>query len=106
MSTPSAYTVHMTIPDYYHERVYAGVLGKLIGVYLGRPVEGWPPDRIRKELSEITAYVHDRLNAPLIVADDDLSGTFTFLRSLADNGYPPDLTPAQIGQTWLNYLVE
>ena len=23
------------------ERVYAGVLGKLIGVYLGRAVEGW-----------------------------------------------------------------
>jgi hypothetical protein len=23
------------------ERTYAGVLGKLIGVYLGRAVEGW-----------------------------------------------------------------
>ena len=26
------------------EATYAGVLGKLIGVYLGRPVEGWPYD--------------------------------------------------------------
>lgn len=24
----------------YRERVYAGVLGKIIGVYLGRPFEG------------------------------------------------------------------
>ena len=32
-------------PD-YAERVYAGVLGKLIGVYLGRPFEGWTYERI------------------------------------------------------------
>ena len=30
----------------YDERVYAGVLGKIIGVYLGRPFEGWPNERI------------------------------------------------------------
>ena len=30
----------------YLERVYAGVLGKLIGVYLGRPFEGWTHARI------------------------------------------------------------
>ena len=29
----------MTIPADYTEKVYAGVLGKLIGVYLGRPFE-------------------------------------------------------------------
>ena len=43
---------------------------------------------------------------PLIVTDDDISGTFTFVRALADYGYNRDLTPAQIGQTWLNYLIE
>jgi hypothetical protein len=30
----------MTLPQDYLERVYAGVLGKIIGVYLGRPFEG------------------------------------------------------------------
>ena len=30
----------MPIPPNYVERVYAGVLGKLIGVYLGRAFEG------------------------------------------------------------------
>ena len=31
----------MSLPSDYLERVYAGVLGKIIGVYLGRPFEGW-----------------------------------------------------------------
>jgi hypothetical protein len=31
----------MPLPNDYLERVYAGVLGKIIGVYLGRPFEGW-----------------------------------------------------------------
>ncbi|HUV93282.1 MAG TPA: ADP-ribosylglycohydrolase family protein [Anaerolineae bacterium] len=95
-----------TIPNDYEERVYAGVLGKIIGVYVGRPFEGWPHARIMRELGEIKYYVHERLGKPLIVADDDISGTFTFLRAMPDYGTPPDLTPAQIGQTWLNYLIE
>lgn len=94
------------IPVDYDERVYAGVLGKMIGVYLGRPFEGWTHNRILDELGEIHYYVHDRLGKPLVVVDDDLSGTFTFLRALQDYGNGVDLTPAQIGQTWLNYLVE
>ena len=35
------------LPDDYAERVYAGVLGKVIGVYLGRPFEGWTYERIQ-----------------------------------------------------------
>jgi ADP-ribosylglycohydrolase len=92
-------------PDYI-ERVYAGVLGKIIGVYLGRPFEGWTHDRILRELGEIRYYVHEKRGMPLIVTDDDISGTFTFFRALADHGYSPDLTPEQIGRTWLNYLIE
>ncbi len=34
----------------YAEKVYAGVLGKIIGVYLGRPVEGWPYERIQSRI--------------------------------------------------------
>lgn len=96
----------MPIPHDYEERVYAGVLGKIIGVYLGRPFEGWSYDRIMERLGEIRYYVHERLKAPLIVTDDDISGTFTFLRALPDYGNSRDLTPRQIGQTWLNYLIE
>src|SRR5262245_57617759 len=96
----------MTLPHDYTERVYAGVLGKLIGVYLGRPFEGWTYDKIMAELGEITYFVHERRNMPLIVTDDDISGTFTFLRALPDYGNSRGLTPAQIGQTWLNYIIE
>ena len=96
----------MSLPADYLERVYAGVLGKIIGVYLGRPFEGWSYEAISEHLGEINYYVHDKLNVPLIVTDDDISGTFTFIRALEDYGYDPEISPAQIGQTWMNYLIE
>ncbi len=95
-----------SIPADYLERVYAGVLGKLIGVYLGRPFEGWTYQRIMKELGPIEYYVHDRFDAPLVVTDDDVSGTFTFVRALAEHGVSADLTAEDIGKTWLNSIIE
>jgi len=94
------------IPAGYEERVYAGVLGKIIGVYLGRPFEGWHYSKIMKDLGEVNYYVHERLKVPLIVTDDDISGTFTFFRALEDAGYSPKLSAEQIGQTWLNYIIK
>jgi ADP-ribosylglycohydrolase len=99
------------IPHDYAERVYAGILGKLIGVYLGRPFEGWTYERIMKELGPINYYVNERRDVALrshhlVVTDDDVSGTFAFPRALADNGFPKRLTSEQIGQAWLNYIVE
>ncbi len=95
----------MPLPPDYAERVYAGVLGKVIGVYLGRPFEGWPYEWIGKRLGDIEYYVHDRLDVPLIVTDDDITGTFTFLRALEDHGSGADLSPREVGETWLNYLI-
>ena len=94
-----------SLPVDYDERVYAGVLGKVIGVYLGRPFEGWSYERIMEKLGEIDYYVHDKLDVPLIVTDDDISGTFTFVRALADNANRADLSAADIGRSWLNYLI-
>jgi ADP-ribosylglycohydrolase len=101
----------VAFPSDYYERIYAGVLGKIIGVYLGRPFEGWTYERIMEYLGEIKYYVNDRLDLPLhnhllVVTDDDVSGTFTFFRALADYENSRELTPAQIGQTWLNYIIE
>ncbi len=96
----------MSLPPNYLEKVYAGVLGKIIGVYLGRPFEGWPYEKIMAELGEVNYYVHEKRGVPLIVTDDDISGTFTFLRAMPDFGYSKDLAARQIGQTWLNYLIE
>ena len=96
----------MPLPVDYVERVYAGVLGKIIGVYLGRPFESWTYERILAEFGEISYYVNDKGHAPLVLTDDDITGTFTFLRALPDYGNDPNLTAAQIGQTWLNYIIE
>ncbi len=96
----------MPLPADYTERVYAGILGKIIGVYLGRPFEGWTYDRIMAELGEVWYYVHEKRGVPLVVTDDDISGTLTFLRALPDYGNLRDLSPEQIGQTWLNYIIE
>ena len=90
----------------YAERVYAGVLGKVIGVYLGRPFEGWSYEMIQKRLGDIEYYVHDKLDVPLIVTDDDIAGTFTFIRALEDHGTNPDISPKEIGDSWLNYLIK
>jgi ADP-ribosylglycohydrolase len=101
----------MTFQPDYAERVYTGVLGKIIGVYLGRPFEGWTYEQIMTNLGEIKYYVNDRNNLKLrnhhlVVTDDDISGTFSFIRALPDYGNLLELTPAQIGQTWLNYIIE
>ncbi len=96
----------MQVPNDYLERVYAGVLGKLVGVYLGRPFEGWTYQRIMDELGPIEYYVHERLKQPLVVTDDDVAGTFTFVRALEDYGISADLTAEDIGKAWLNYIVE
>ena len=96
----------MLVPEDYLERVYAGVLGKLIGVYLGRPFEGWTHQRIMEELGPIRYYVHEKLDVPLVVTDDDVSGTFVFLRALEEHGVKQDLTAEEIGKTWLNNVIE
>ncbi|MFB7493172.1 ADP-ribosylglycohydrolase family protein [Streptomyces sp. NPDC056161] len=95
----------MTSTEPYAERVYAGVLGKIIGVYLGRPVEGWPYPEIVSRFGQVDRFVNDELGAPLIVADDDISGTLAFARVVLDNPGRP-VEPALVGDTWLNYIIE
>lgn len=96
----------MKLPEDYLQRVYAGVLGKIIGVYIGRPFEGWTYEHVSAELGEVRGYVNEHFNVPLIVTDDDITGTFTFIRALADHGFAANLSARQIGQSWLNYLIE
>ena len=94
------------LPSDYEQRVYAGVLGKLIGVYLGRPFEGASYESITARWGEIRRYVHADKQMPLVVTDDDITGTFTFIRALPDHGTRPDLTAREIGRSWLNYIAE
>lgn len=106
MNTQTLLERDVTLPNDYLTRVYAGVLGKLIGVYLGRPFERWTHQRIMLELGPIEYYVHDRLNQSLVVTDDDVAGAFTFIRALEDYGVSPDLSAEDMGRAWLNYIIE
>jgi len=90
----------------YENDIYAGVLGKILGVYLGRPVEGWSYEKIQDTFGEIRYYVHEKVGVPLIVADDDISGTFAFFRAIEDHGFEKNTPAKAFGDTWLNYIIE
>ncbi len=92
------------IPSDYGERVYAGWLGKCIGVRFGAPLEGWTYDDIRRNVGELDGYLNE---APgkLFKPDDDTALPMILIRALQDHpsaGY--DLSPQQIADAWLNYL--
>lgn len=89
------------IPADYVERCYAGWLGKIVGVRLGAPIEGWPYEKIRRVLGEnVYDYIVDYND---FAADDDTNGPMFFLRALEDYCCSEELTAEQIGKTWLNY---
>lgn len=90
----------------YLEKVYAGVLGKMIGVFYGRPVEGWPYEKIRKTFGMVERYIHKEAGTPLIVADDDLAGTFVFLKAVEDCAEIRNITSEAFGDAWLDYIIE
>lgn len=90
----------------YEKQVYTAALGKVIGVYLGRPFEGWSRKKVEEKWGEVVRYVHEDCNVPLVVPDDDITGTFTFIKILADSGLLADTPDELFGENWLNYLWE
>jgi ADP-ribosylglycohydrolase len=73
---------------------------------MGRPFEGWRKRDIVAHWGLVDRYVAADRGVPLVVADDDITGTFTFIRALEDSDLYAD-TPADFfGKTWLNYLIE
>jgi ADP-ribosylglycohydrolase len=93
------------IIENYEEQVYAGVLGKVIGVYMGRPFEGWPKEKLVARWGLVDRYVHEEQRVPLVVSDDDITGTFTFVRILQDSGLYAKTPVERFGDNWLNYIV-
>lgn len=88
----------MMVKDYY-EKVYSGWLGKVIGVRLGIPVEGWSYERIKNEIGEPEGYIE---NYKMFAADDDTNGPVAFIRALED--YSVNANHEEMGKTWLNYI--
>jgi len=93
----------INLPHDYDNRVYAGWLGKCIGVRFGAPLEGWTYQEIKDTLGEVS----DFLPLPpgkLFKPDDDTALPMLLIQSLAD--YGPEVTAVQLGETWLNYLAD
>ncbi|GKX28413.1 hypothetical protein SH1V18_08930 [Vallitalea longa] len=88
----------------YIEKTYAGWLGKIIGIRLGSPIEGWTYELIKKTYGEISDYLVDYKD---YAADDDSNGPLFFIRAIIDYPYGIDeITEKEMGYTWLNYAPE
>ena len=82
------------------EKIYAGWLGKLIGIRLGAPVEGWDDRHIRDAFGEVRAYHGDMRR---FAADDDSNGPIFLIRALAESRGGFALTARDVGEALLNY---
>lgn len=90
----------MQIPQDYMERVYAGWLGKIIGIRLGAPIEGWTYEMISNAFGELKGYPADYKN---FAADDDSNGPLFFIRALEDCGDVEKFEAADVANALLNY---
>ena len=85
----------------YVEKVYAGWLGKIIGVRYGAPIEMWSSQKIADTYGELDGYVkyyHD------FAADDDTNGPLFFTRALEDYASEGELKPEHIANAIMNYV--
>ena len=84
----------------YLERIYAGWLGKIIGIRLGAPIEGWTYEKIRQVYGELDHYPVEYRD---FAADDDSNGPLFFLRALEEGKNGFDLDAEAVGEALLNY---
>ena len=81
----------MKIPQDYLRRVYAGWLGKVIGIRLGAPIEGWSYEMIRNTFGELNGYPASYKN---FAADDDSNGPLSTVFSGGEAmGSPQSIPP-------------
>jgi ADP-ribosylglycohydrolase len=93
------------IREDYLERLYAGFIGKNVGIRLGAPVEPaiWTYQRIREVYGEVRDYLKPWRN---FAADDDANGPVYFIRPLIDGEPEKPLSPRDVERAWLEYARE
>ncbi len=89
------------LPKDYAERVYAGWIGKNIGVRFGAPIENWTYQQILDHLGEIDTYLPLKPGM-VFQPDDDVAVPTVLIRALEDYGLDADAY--HMGRTLLNYL--
>lgn len=92
----------LILPNDYESRVYAGWLGKCIGVYFGGPIEGWSYEKIRQNLGEVTNYLQQP--GAVFKPDDDLIMPLIMMSVLSEKNNPDEISAEEIGNTWRNLL--
>lgn len=86
----------------YAEKTYAAWLGKIIGIRLGAPVEGWSAQEIKDTYGKVNGYLVDY---GTFAADDDSNGPLFFVRALEDC-CSSHITAKQMGGNVLNWLCD
>ena len=90
----------MKLPENYMEQVYAGWMGKVIGIRLGAAVEGWTYDKIQRVFGELWDYPAQYKN---FAADDDSNGPLFFIRALEDCKDLKSFSAQDVAEALLNY---
>lgn len=85
----------------YYLKTYASWLGKIIGIRLGAPIEGWEYREILKTYGEITYYPVD---FDVFAADDDSNGPLFFVKALNDSS--DDSLINKMSNAVLNYVID
>jgi ADP-ribosylglycohydrolase len=106
--------------DALYDRIYGAWLGRAAGCALGKPVEGWPKERIDKYLTKTNALPLDnylpydekiiprtlrsstRGNIEFMDRDDDLDFPILGLVALESKG--AKLNARTMANTWLHYM--
>ena len=90
----------MKIPENYLQDVYAGWLGKIIGIRVGAPDESWTAEQIYKVYGDLWHYPVDYRD---FAADDDTNGPLFYLHALGDSTHGFSIVPQDVGNALLNY---
>ncbi len=94
------------IPTDFDERIYAGILGKLMGIGLGRRYLGDARTPSSRELGRIGYDLASRGNFSPYFAEDGVGYALTMVRALEDFGCSSGLTREAVIHTLFNYAVE
>ena len=125
ISGPRRIELNLTEDELY-DRIHGAWLGRCVGCMLGKPVEGWTREKIRKYLAlagsyPLTNYIPEVLPHPkgyeieedccknvvrgkiaYAVRDDDLDYTILNLNVLEKHGL--NFTTKDVGETWLAHI--
>ncbi len=91
------------LPEHYRQRVYAGWIGKCIGVRFGAPIENWTYKEIRENLGILDGYLPLQ-PGKLFKPDDDTAFPMVLIRALRD--WKGEISAETFAEGMLNYLAD